>query len=48
VRELRERAPQALPARYECAALGPAPVHAVGTRTRIDQLSHMSYKSGWD
>jgi hypothetical protein len=35
----------ALPARYESAPTRPAPVRAAGTRTWIDQVSQMSYKS---
>jgi hypothetical protein len=35
----------ALPARHESAPTRPAPVRAAGTRTSIDQLSQMSYKS---
>jgi hypothetical protein len=41
-------APQALPTRHEFAALSPVAVHVAGARTRIDQLSQMSYKSDRD
>jgi hypothetical protein len=40
--------PQALPGRHESRPISPAPVHAAGTRTGIDQLCQMSYKSDRD